>query len=184
MTKIILGLVGPLASGKGTIKKYIEEKHQGKDCRFSTILRDVLMRVDVSISRENLQKVSTVLRQTFGEDLLAKAIIKDAKGIEADIVVIDGVRRLADIKYLKEMDNFFLVSIDADSRLRYARLVARGENDGDRNKTYEQFLADHTAEADQEVPIVMSQANFKIQNSGDFADLYKQVEEILQKVQK
>lgn len=184
MTKIVLGLVGPIASGKGTVKKYIEEKHQGKDCRFSTVLRDVLSRVDIPISRENLQKVSTVLRQTFGEDLLAKAIVKDAEGIDADIVVIDGVRRLADIKYLKEMKNFFLVSIDADSKARYSRLVERKENEGDQDKSYEQFLADHEAEADREVPIVMAQANYRIDNSGSLDGLFGQVEQIISLAQR
>ena len=77
MKKLIIGLTGPVASGKGTVKKYIEEKYGAKDCRFSTILRDVLVRIDVPIIRENLQKVSTTLRQLFGEDLLARVIAKD-----------------------------------------------------------------------------------------------------------
>lgn len=182
MSKVILGLVGPIASGKGTVKKYIEEKYLGQDCRFSTILRDVLTRIDVQISRDNLQKVSTVLRQTFGEDLLAKAIVKDAQNLEADIVVIDGVRRLADIKYLKEMPNFYLMAIDADSELRYSRLIARKENEGDQNKSYEQFLADHEAEADKEVPIVMKDASFSVDNSGDLNTLYSQIDKIINKL--
>lgn len=182
MAKIILGLVGPLASGKGTVKKYIEEKYQGKDCRFSTILRDVLTRVDVPISRENLQQLSTSLRQTFGEDLLAKAIAKDAAKISAEVVVVDGVRRLADIKYLRELDNFFLIAVDADPKIRFERLVLRNENEGDQNKTYEQFLADHLAEADKEVPIVMEGAQYRIQNDGSLDDLYKQIDQIIEKV--
>ena len=74
MSKVIIGLVGSLASGKETTKKYLIQKYSAQDCRFSSILRDVLERVAVSNSRENLQKISTVLRANFGEDLLSKAI--------------------------------------------------------------------------------------------------------------
>ncbi len=179
MAKIILGLVGPIASGKGTVKKYIEDQYQAKDCRFSTILRDVLTRIETPINRENLQKVSTVLRQTFGEDLLARVIVGDAKNLEAEIVVIDGVRRLADIKYLKDMSNFYLVAIDALPKIRYERLVSRRENEGDEDKSYEQFLADHEAEADREVPIVMKETNLTIDNSFGLDSLYSQVDKVV-----
>ena len=83
--KIILGLVGPLASGKETVKKYLVEKYGAQDCRFSSILRDVLTRIAVPITRENIQKVSTVLRANFGESLLAQAIANDASKFNADI---------------------------------------------------------------------------------------------------
>ena len=50
MDKIIFGLVGPLASGKETVKKYLNEKYGGKDCKFSSILRDILSRLNIEIS--------------------------------------------------------------------------------------------------------------------------------------
>jgi dephospho-CoA kinase len=126
--------------------------------------------------------VSTVLRQSFGEDLLAKAIAKDAQNLEADIVVIDGVRRLADIKYLNELENFYLISIDADPQIRFKRLVERNENEGDKDKTYKQFLADHEAEADRQIPLVMPMAKFKIDNSGDRESFYAQIDDIIKKI--
>jgi dephospho-CoA kinase len=181
MSKIILGLVGPLACGKETVKKYLVEKYKAKDCRFSTILRDILNRVTIPISRENLQKLSTVLRVNFGEDLLAKAIAMDAAKFDSEIVVIDGVRRPTDIEHLTKLPNFFLIKIDADPKLRYERLVARNENDGDDKKTYEEFLKDHEAEADRLVPAVMATAKHSIDNSGSFEDLYKQVDELIKK---
>ena len=182
MTKIILGLVGPLASGKGTMKKYIVEKYSGEECRFSTILRDILNRVNVSISRENLQNLSTILRQNFGEDVLAKAITKDAQNFTADIVVVDGVRRMTDIAYLTEALNFYLVAVDAETKTRYERLKMRNENAGDDQKTYEQFLSDQEAEAEKEIPLVMNRANFHIVNNGNLLALYAQIDEIISQV--
>ena len=182
MSKIILGLVGSLASGKETTKKYLAEKYDAKDCRFSSILRDVLERITVPNSRENLQKVSTVLRANFGENLLAKAIANDASKLDADVVVIDGVRRFTDIEHLKDLPNFILVKIDADPKIRYERMKLRNENAGDDKKTFEEFLKDHDSEADKQIPEVMKTAKYSINNDGTFEDFYKQIDEIIKKV--
>lgn len=182
MSKIIIGLVGSLASGKETTKKYLVQKYNAKDCRFSTILRDVLERVALPNSRENLQKVSTVLRANFGENLLAKAIAMDASKLEADIVVVDGVRRFTDIEHLNKLPNFVLVKIDADPKVRYKRMKIRNENAGDNEKTFEEFLKDHEAEADKQIPEVMKTAKHEIDNSGTLEYLYKQIDEIIEKL--
>lgn len=181
MSKIILALSGPIASGKGTIKKYAVEKYGAKECRFSSSLRDVLNRLDVETSRENLQKISTVLRQNFGEDVLAKAIAKEASALSADIIVIDGVRRMADIRYLKELPGFILAGVDADPKIRFERMKTRNENKGDSEKTFETFLKDHEAEADREIPEVMSHATVTFENSGNLEELFEKVDQILKK---
>jgi dephospho-CoA kinase len=182
MSKIIIGLVGSLASGKETTKEYLVKKYSAKDCRFSSILRDVLARVDLPNSRENLQKLSTVLRANFGENLLAKAIAMDASKLEADVVVIDGVRRFTDIEHLNELPNFILVKIDADPKLRYERMKLRNENAGDDKKTLEEFLESHNAEADKQIPEVMKTAKYSIDNSGNLENLYQQINEIIKKL--
>lgn len=182
MSKIILGLVGSLASGKDTTKKYLAEKYKAKDCRFSTILRDVLNRITVPVSRENMQSLSTILRANFGENLLAKAIANDAAKLDADIVVVDGVRRPTDIEHLVKLPNFSLIKIDANPKIRYERMVKRNENEGDDKKTFEQFMKDHEAEADSLIPVVMESAKYSIDNSGSFEDLYKQIDEIIKKL--
>ncbi len=181
MSKIILGLVGPMASGKGTVKEYIVKKYKAEDCRFSTILRDLLKRLSLEINRKNMQDISTVLRGHFGEDLLAKVIANDVKAMKSDVVIVDGVRRMADIAYLKELPGFKLVAIDADPKIRYERMKSRNENPGDDQKTLEQFLADHKREADEEIPAVMKRADLTIDNSGSVEELKKQIDNILKK---
>src|SRR3989338_9548768 len=102
MNKIVFGLIGPLASGKGTVAQYLRERHNAGSARFSSILRDILDRVYLPQTRENLQALSSSLRGQFGDDLLALAVAKDVERDEHDIVAVDGVRREPDIKHLKE----------------------------------------------------------------------------------
>jgi dephospho-CoA kinase len=182
--KIIIGLVGKIACGKEAVKKYLVSKFDAEECRFSTPLRDVLNRMGVDASRENLQKVSTVLRQSFGDDLLAKTIAIDSSKLDEEIVVIDGVRRLSDIKYLKELNNFYLVSVEADSKLRYERTVSRKENTGDDKKTYEQFILDEQAEADREIPVVMETAKYVLDNNGTLEELFFQIDGLINNILK
>jgi dephospho-CoA kinase len=58
----------------------------------------------------------------------------------------------------------------------------RNENEGDNKKTFEQFLEDHNAEADKQIPEVMKTAKYTIDNSGTLEDLYKQIDEIIKKL--
>ena len=179
MNKKIIGLVGLMASGKGTVAQYLKKEKGAKVFRFSTPLRDVLERLHCEISRTNMQNTSQALREALGQDLLAKVVANDTKTSQKEIVVVDGIRRWQDIKYLKKMDNFILVSLKVDPKIRYERLVARGENEGDKEKTYEEFLEDHKKETEITIPEIMESADRVINNNGNLEELYKQIDKLI-----
>ena len=180
--KIILGFVGLIASGKGTACQYLNQNHGADTFRFSTILRDIADRLYLEQNRQNLQDISLILRQKFGEDLLSKVIANDAKNSQAKITGIDGVRRLSDIKYLKELPNFHLIYIEADQKIRYNRIVNRGENTDDATKTFRQFQKDEQEEAERQIKEVAATAEFTVNNNGTLKDLYRQFDEIIDKI--
>ena len=185
MAKIIIGLTGPMASGKDVVRKYFEEKYGAKGCKFSTILRDVLDRLYLEKSRENLVALSTSLREVFGQDLLAKVIAHDSLANDAEIVVINGVRRNSDIVHLRNLPNFFLISINATPEVRFQRMVSRNENAGDATKTFEKFMAEHQFETEIQIPEVMSSAKFAIDNTEyEFPDLYKELDRVMGEIKK
>jgi dephospho-CoA kinase len=180
--KIILGFVGDLASGKGTICKYLNEKYKTNAYRFSSMLRDVLKRLYVENTRENLQRLSTVLRENFGQDLMSKVIAEDVKNDNHDIVAVEGIRRPTDITYLEQVPGFHLIYITADPKIRWERLVKRAENPGDNKKTYEQFLMDEQAEADRLIKKLGSTAEYTLNNDGTLEEFHKQMEVILKSI--
>ncbi|HBO16465.1 MAG: hypothetical protein UR69_C0003G0077 [Candidatus Moranbacteria bacterium GW2011_GWE2_35_2-] len=181
MSKVIFGLAGEIASGKGTVAKYIVEKHNGSSHRFSTALRDVAKRMYIKENRENLQKISTIFRENFDDNLLSMVIYQDVKNDSHNIVAIDGVRRMADIEYLKKLPEFKLVYIDADIKNRFERITKRGENVDDNAKTFEQFKKDHEREAELQIRDLKSKADFIVDNNGSYGDLYVQVDDIIGK---
>ena len=179
--KIILGFVGQLASGKGTAAKYFETKYQASTFRFSTMLRDLLTRLHLEHSRDNLIKISEAVRGTFGEDTMAKVMAKDAETSANNSIIIEGIRRMADIEYLFKLPNFVLVEIFADPHTRHERLIKRGENADDNTKTFEQFMEDHKRSTEMSIPEVAGHATEHIDNDGSVEQLYKQLDTLIEK---
>ena len=180
--KIILGFVGDLASGKGTICQYLKEKYNVPSYRFSTMLRDILDRIYVEKTRENLQDLSTFLRGRYGQDIMSKVIAKDVQGNQNEIVAVEGIRRPTDITYLQELDGFHLIYITADPKIRWQRMVLRQENPDEATKTFEQFLKDEQAEADMLIKDLGKQAEFTITNNGNIEEFHAKMEEIIHKI--
>ena len=179
--KIIIGFTGLLASGKGTAAKYLGERYRASTYRFSSILRDICRRAHLAQTRDNFVKMSECLRDTFGEDLLSKAIAKDAETDDNPIVVVDGIRRIADIEHLQKLPNFVLTEISADPKIRFERLVKRGENADDNTKTFAQFLADHERSTEISILDVIPLANERINNDGSIEELHRQLDELINK---
>lgn len=179
MAKVILGFTGLMACGKGTAAKYFSEKYNAPTFRFSTSMRDVLDRLYLPQSRENMSAISRITREEFGQDLYAKVMAKDVGKAESDIVVVEGIRREEDVVELKKLQNFKLVAIDVDMKTRWERLIVRGENPDDKTKTWEQFQKDHELETELTIPPVMKQADVTVDNNGTLEEFYKQLDQLV-----
>lgn len=180
--KLILALAGEMTSGKGTVAKYIVEKHNGAAYRFSTMLRDVAHRMYIEENRENLQKLSQIFRQNFGESKLSEVIAKDLANDPHEIVVLDGARRLSDLDRLRELENFRLVYVEASPENRFARINARGENTDDAGKTFEGFKKDHATEVERTILELKNHADYIVNNNGGLDELYEQIDDIIKSI--
>lgn len=183
MKKIILGFVGKLSSGKGTIAKYLAENHGAQTVMFSQSLRDVLDRFYLPQTRDNMQAVSRGLREALGQDVIARVVAQDAQQAASAIVAVDGVRRPMDIVFLKELPGFTLVKVEADQKIRYERMTKRTQNTDDQTTTFEEFQKKDVAEAESLIDEVAQEAKFTINNNGTVEELYRQVEDILNQLQ-
>jgi dephospho-CoA kinase len=177
--KIVIGIVGEIASGKGVAAKYLQDRYGGVVFKFSTVMRDVLKRLYVAQSRENLQSLSRILRQQFGEDLFAKSIAQDASGSDAPLIITDGIRRPSDITELAKLPEFHLVTITAPEEVRYLRVKNRAENPGDAEKSWEDFIKDSSAEPEAQIRTIAAQAQYAIKNDGTLEDLHRELDALI-----
>lgn len=178
---MIFGFVGLIASGKGEATKYLAQKYKASTYRFSTILRSLLDQLFLEHSRDNMIKMSEIVRNAFGENILARAIAENVDKDKNKIIIVEGIRRLADLEFLEKMPNFILVEIFADPQIRFSRLAMRNENPDDATKTFEQFLADHQRTTELSIQDVIRKAKEKINNNGEKESLQKQLDELIKK---
>lgn len=182
MPKLIIALTGPIASGKDIAKDYISSKYKVSTLKYSAPLRAILEILRLPIDREHLQKLSLALLNNFGSDLLAKIISQQVAEAETEIVVIDGARRLEDVKYLKKLPQFKLIAVDTAIETRYQRLLGRTENEGDNKKTFAQFKAEEEVATETGISDLMAEADFILDNNSDLDGLYRQIDKIFAKI--
>ena len=182
MPKLIIGLVGRPGSGKGTVAKILQERYGAHMFRFSAVLSDILKRLAIESSRENLVKLSEMLRQAFGEDVLAYAVENDAVSCPSDLVVIDGIRRIQDLAALEPLPQFKLVEISAPAKIRFERMKSRGEKSGENSMDWGEFSAQEQAPTEVTIPAVAARAWKAIDNSGSLADLEKQLSDMMREL--
>lgn len=182
--KIILGITGEMGAGKTTVTEYIKSKHGGVSFRFSTMLRDILERMHLEHTRENLQILSTCLRSQFGDDLMSKVIAKDVEHATNNIIIVEGIRRPSDVTYLKHLPRFYLIAIDANLKTRYERIIKRNENPDDQKKTFKQFQIEQSQESEKKIRDIMKDAEIIIDNNSNKHALYADVEKIVSKYTK
>lgn len=179
MSQIVIGFTWEMGCGKDTATDYIFKNFGWKKLKYSQILRDVLWRIAIPESRENLQNLSSILRNAFWQDLLARIIANDVKNSNEEIIIIDWVRREDDIVYLRKLPNFKLIYIEADINNRFDRISKRWENTDDIGKTFEQFQKEQEFEAESQVRWLKEKAHYIIDNNWTFEDLYKQIKDII-----
>ncbi|MBI2439229.1 MAG: AAA family ATPase [Candidatus Moranbacteria bacterium] len=180
--KIIIGITGEMASGKDTVTKYLVEKYNARQYRFSDSLRDILDRLHLPQIRKHLSSLSYALRQVFGEDILAYVIENDAQKGKHSLVVIDGIRRAFDIERIKKMSEFTLVYVEADMERRYERLIKRRQNADDSTKTFDEFKQDHLLETEVAVPSLRVDAQYILNNDGTLKQLHEKIDKMMEEL--
>jgi len=178
---MIIGLTGTNASGKTTVVTYLISKDY-EHHSLSDIIRDELRKSDLPETRENLIMKGNELREKYGASVLADRIKSRIKGKN---VVIDSIRNPLEIQSLRQLDDFFLIAVDAPVELRYERAKSRNRIENADN--LQDFIEIENKEKseiqiNQNITACMQQAEFKLFNDGDTDKLYTKIEEILKEL--
>ena len=95
------------------------------------VLRAEVRRQGLPPTDENTGAVANGLRKEEGMDAIAKRCIPEIEALQARVVVVDGIRGIAEVETFKKAfgDDFALVKIDAPFELRLERLRRRARSD-------------------------------------------------------
>ncbi len=177
--KLILGFTGEAGSGKDAAAQYLHQNYGAYIHTFSSPLRDLLERIYLPITRPNMSSLSGSLRAIFGEELFGRVIVKDIEGGTHPVTVVTGIRRKEDMVGLSESQNFHLVFIEAKPETRYARIHARGQNQDDATKTYEEFLKESEFETERTIRDLRPLAERALSNDGSVEELHSVLDALM-----
>ena len=129
---MIIGLTGPMASGKSTVVNAL--RNQGfKYVTLSDILREECARQGKEITRDNLMAAGQKLREQFGAGVLAARALE--KTNESSNWTIDGIRNPAEIEELRKRPDFVLIANTAPEDLIVERILTRERSDDTPDET-------------------------------------------------
>lgn len=181
-TKTIIGIAGKMASGKGTVASFLNKKYNAQRIKASKPLRNILDQFYIPQKRENLQKLSTLLRNGFGKNILINRVVREMSDSQENILVFDGIRLAIDLATLRTLPHFIFIYVDLSPEERYKRYVQRGENPGDAEMSYEEFLKEDSAEPEQEIESLKEQADYCISSSAPLEQFNQELDSLFQKI--
>lgn len=182
---VVLGFIGLPCAGKGMVIEYLVEKHSFFCSSTSDEIREEIRQRGQEITRENLQKTAGELRQKHGTDIWAKRAWEKVLKSGQDWAVVDAIRAVEEVEFLKKKPGFHLVAVLADPKIRFQRMVERNR-EGD-PKTWKEFLAmeerDKNAEG-RNISACFQMADFEAKNNGTVEELEEQIKKILSACQR
>ncbi len=160
----IIGLAGPIGSGKTSLAEFLRDKHDFGYVRYSQVLEDMLRAKGRPVTRETLQEFGEEVFRTIGGRGLTEMVIQRIPS--GPPTVVDGIRHLDDSDTLRKVfdGHFALIYLDSSADDRFRRLQARnsvgylGRDEFDR-------ISRHPVESD--VELLKASADLVIANDSN-----------------
>ena len=128
LVKLIVCLTGMPGSGKSTIVSALKSKGI-ETLNLGDGVRAEAKRRNLEPSGDNLGKLMLQLREKNGPGAIANLLTDQIQDSKSNIIIIDGIRSMAEIEVLKNVGSVKLLSIEATSDTRYKFLSSRGRSD-------------------------------------------------------
>lgn len=171
--RTIIGFTGAFGSGCTTAAKHLRDARQFSMIRLSDALRKSWKKSHKhEASRVQLQRLGDDLRRKYHSGILVELALKDlaGKGALPDTIVLDGIRNVAEIQYLRNRFGyaFTLVAILASFDARWDRIESTYTDNG---LGLSDFIEDdkrdknEETEYGQQVELCVDQADILIDNS-------------------
>jgi dephospho-CoA kinase len=151
MTKLIVCLTGMPGAGKTTIAEALSSKGFDKIIMGDAVRAEATRR-KIEPTGANLGKLMLDLREKNGPGAVAKLIQDQILNSNSDVVLVDGVRSLAEVEILKKIGTVKILAIHASSDTRFKFLTGRGRSDAPSDRE------DFTKRDSREIGVGMSES--------------------------
>ncbi len=141
----------------------------------------------MEINRDSMVVVANELREKYGAGFIAQELYLEAEK-SGQNTIIESIRTAGEVELLRSKWPFYLFAADADPSLRYERIKSRN-NETD-HVSYPVFISNEEREMQSEDPnkqnlrACIALADHVFMNNGTLEDLHREVDEVMQTIQK
>jgi dephospho-CoA kinase len=182
---IIIGITGTLGAGKGTVVEYLVNEKDFVHFSVRDYLSEVIRERGMEVNRDTMVVTANDLRNKNGPGFIIEELYGKAAATRQNCI-IESIRTPGEIEKLRKKQNFFLLAVDADIKIRYERIKMRGSETD--HVSFETFQQNETREMysddpnKQNLSECIRQADFILINDGSIEQLKQKTEEILKKI--
>ncbi len=130
-------VTGMPGAGKSVIAKYLADSLHSNLISMGDVMRREAIKRGVGLDLKSMMEFARRIREEKGEAAVADLVLKHLKKVKDNILVIDGVRSLAEVEAFSKKARVIVVAVHASPRERFRRLRRRGRKDDP--KSWEEF---------------------------------------------
>ncbi|HLQ03180.1 MAG TPA: AAA family ATPase [Nitrososphaerales archaeon] len=158
---LIVAITGMPGAGKSTAAKALENLGM-KRVVMGDVIREETKRRGLVADAKNTGEVMKDLRKKYGEGAVAELCLKSVGRAKTDLLVVDGIRSLAEVETFRKAGKVLLLAIHASRERRFSLLKERGRSDDP--ITYEMFVKRDERELDVGIGSAIALADEVISN--------------------
>ena len=183
---MILGITGTDGAGKGTVVDYLVQKKGFVHYHGRKLFIEHIEKQGLENNRATMRLVANEIRRTQGNDGVVKIFLHQARERGDADIIIDSIRATAEAETLKN-NGGVLLSIDANQKLRYQRIVQRASSSD--AITFEDFAEHEALEMNDPDPHgmqkakVIEMADYTLTNDTSLEELHTQIEVVLEQIE-
>ncbi|MEB3780288.1 MAG: AAA family ATPase [Desulfurococcales archaeon] len=173
---LLIAVTGMPGSGKSSVAKAIAEILGAEVYVMGDVVRREVARRGLELNTRNLEAVASELRRLYGRSAVAKLLLEELRGLEAEYTVIDGLRGREEAEVFRSLGGLCIVAVHSSPLTRYRRLLARGRRDDIRG--WDDFRLRDERNIEFGIGEVIALADYMIVNEGSLEDLRKASERV------
>ena len=130
---LIVALTGMPGAGKTTVANYLSQKGIPL-LIMGDVVREAAQNDGLEPTSDNLAKLMIILREKNGPEAIAHLIVNKIRIMKKEnrkfgVVIVDGIRSMAEVQVLKSVGNVKLLSIHGSTLTRYSHVKERVRSD-------------------------------------------------------